>query len=39
MTPPPESSGHLKRPEIRSRRVEETARLAEENVRANQWRP
>jgi uncharacterized protein YdeI (YjbR/CyaY-like superfamily) len=28
-----------KRPETRARRVEETARLAEENVRANQWRP
>jgi uncharacterized protein YdeI (YjbR/CyaY-like superfamily) len=28
-----------KRPETRARRVEETARLAEDNVRANQWRP
>ena len=28
-----------KRPETRARRVEETARLAEENVRANQWHP
>jgi len=28
-----------KRPETRARRVAETARLAEENVRANQWRP
>lgn len=28
-----------KRPETRAKRVEETARLAEENVRANQWRP
>ncbi len=28
-----------KRPETRSKRVEETARLADENVRANQWRP
>jgi uncharacterized protein YdeI (YjbR/CyaY-like superfamily) len=27
-----------KKPETRARRVEETARLAEENVRANQWR-
>ncbi|QDV39029.1 YdeI/OmpD-associated family protein [Tautonia plasticadhaerens] len=28
-----------KRPETRARRVEETARLASENRRANQWRP
>jgi uncharacterized protein YdeI (YjbR/CyaY-like superfamily) len=28
-----------KRPETRARRVEETARLAAENKRANQWRP
>jgi len=28
-----------KRPETRARRVAETARLAEENVRPNQWRP
>jgi uncharacterized protein YdeI (YjbR/CyaY-like superfamily) len=28
-----------KKPETRSKRVEETARLADENVRANQWRP
>lgn len=28
-----------KRPATRTRRVEETARLAEDNVRANQWRP
>jgi uncharacterized protein YdeI (YjbR/CyaY-like superfamily) len=27
-----------KRPETRSRRIEETARLAEENIRAHQWR-
>ena len=27
-----------KRPETRARRVEETARLAGENIRANQWR-
>lgn len=27
-----------KRPETRAKRVEETARLAEENIRANQWR-
>ncbi len=27
-----------KRPETRAKRVEETARLAGENVRANQWR-
>ncbi len=31
--------GNAKRPETRARRVEETARLAEENMRANQWRP
>jgi uncharacterized protein YdeI (YjbR/CyaY-like superfamily) len=28
-----------KRPETRAKRVEETARLAERNERANQWRP
>jgi uncharacterized protein YdeI (YjbR/CyaY-like superfamily) len=28
-----------KRPETRAKRIEETARLANENVRANQWRP
>mgnify|MGYP006154658151 CR=1 FL=1 len=28
-----------KKPETRAKRVEETARLAQENVRANQWRP
>lgn len=28
-----------KRPETRSKRIEETARLAAENIRANQWRP
>ena len=28
-----------KKPETRARRVEETARLAARNVRANQWRP
>ncbi len=28
-----------RRPETRARRVAETARLAQENVRANQWRP
>ncbi len=28
-----------KRPETRAKRVEETARLAAENKRANQWRP
>ena len=28
-----------KRAETRARRVEETARLAAENIRANQWRP
>lgn len=27
-----------KKPETRAKRVEETARLAEENIRANQWR-
>jgi uncharacterized protein YdeI (YjbR/CyaY-like superfamily) len=27
-----------KKPETRARRVEETARLAEQNIRANQWR-
>ncbi len=30
--------GNAKRPETRAKRVEETARLANENVRANQWR-
>jgi uncharacterized protein YdeI (YjbR/CyaY-like superfamily) len=28
-----------KKPETRAKRVEETARLAAENIRANQWRP
>lgn len=28
-----------KRPETRSKRIEETAGLAAENIRANQWRP
>jgi uncharacterized protein YdeI (YjbR/CyaY-like superfamily) len=28
-----------KRPETRAKRIAETARLAQENVRANQWRP
>jgi uncharacterized protein YdeI (YjbR/CyaY-like superfamily) len=28
-----------KTPETRARRIEETARLAQENIRANQWRP
>jgi hypothetical protein len=27
-----------RKPETRTRRIEETARLAAENVRANQWR-
>jgi uncharacterized protein YdeI (YjbR/CyaY-like superfamily) len=27
-----------KRPQTRARRIEETARLAEQNIRANQWR-
>ena len=31
--------GSAKRPETRAKRIEETARLAQENVRANQWRP
>jgi uncharacterized protein YdeI (YjbR/CyaY-like superfamily) len=31
--------GNAKRPDTRAKRVEETARLAEQNVRANQWRP
>lgn len=30
---------NAKKPETRAARVEETARLANENVRANQWRP
>jgi uncharacterized protein YdeI (YjbR/CyaY-like superfamily) len=30
--------GAAKRPETRAKRVEETARLAAENIRANQWR-
>jgi uncharacterized protein YdeI (YjbR/CyaY-like superfamily) len=30
---------NAKKPETRARRVEETARLAADNVRANQWRP
>jgi uncharacterized protein YdeI (YjbR/CyaY-like superfamily) len=29
---------NAKRPETRAKRVEETARLAQENIRANQWR-
>jgi uncharacterized protein YdeI (YjbR/CyaY-like superfamily) len=29
---------NAKRPETRAKRIEETARLAEDNVRANQWR-
>lgn len=29
---------HAKRPETRARRIEETARLAAQNIRANQWR-
>jgi len=29
---------NAKRPETRARRIEETARLAKENIRANQWR-
>jgi uncharacterized protein YdeI (YjbR/CyaY-like superfamily) len=28
-----------KRPETRAKRIEETARLANENIRANQWKP
>ena len=28
-----------KKPETRAKRIEETARLANENVRANQWKP
>lgn len=28
-----------KRPETRAHRIQETARLAEKNIRANQWRP
>ena len=31
--------GLAKRPETRAARIAETARLANENVRANQWRP
>ena len=31
--------GSAKRPETRAKRVDETARLAAENKRANQWRP
>jgi uncharacterized protein YdeI (YjbR/CyaY-like superfamily) len=30
---------NAKRPETRAARVEETARLAAQNIRANQWRP
>lgn len=30
---------NAKKPETRARRIEETARLADENIRANQWRP
>ena len=29
---------NAKKPETRAKRVEETARLAQENIRANQWR-
>ena len=29
---------NAKRPETRAKRIEETARLAEDNIRANQWR-
>ena len=29
---------NAKKPETRAKRVEETARLARENIRANQWR-
>ena len=28
-----------KRPETRAKRIDETARLAQEDIRANQWRP
>lgn len=31
--------GSAKKPETRARRIEETARLAQDNIRANQWRP
>jgi uncharacterized protein YdeI (YjbR/CyaY-like superfamily) len=30
---------NAKKPETRARRIEETARLAAQNLRANQWRP
>jgi uncharacterized protein YdeI (YjbR/CyaY-like superfamily) len=30
---------NAKRPETRAKRIEETVRLAGENIRANQWRP
>ena len=30
--------GNAKKPETRAKRVEETARLAQDNIRANQWR-
>ncbi len=30
---------NAKKPETRAKRIEETARLAAQNVRANQWRP
>ena len=30
---------NAKKPETRAKRIEETARLAAENIRANQWRP
>jgi uncharacterized protein YdeI (YjbR/CyaY-like superfamily) len=30
---------NAKKPETRAKRVEETARLADDNKRANQWRP
>jgi hypothetical protein len=36
MAEPPENSVH---PATHAARVEETARLVAENVRANQWRP
>lgn len=30
--------GNAKRPETRAKRIEETAQLAQDNIRANQWR-
>lgn len=30
--------GNAKQPQTRAKRIEETARLAEDNIRANQWR-